>query len=149
MDSLFFLVGLSVFTGIVLWLVVSDLFYERKLTKPEIRYEQRKEKIMADLLTYTLTAAPVVDKDVVTRSLTVSVDGVSEEPRVYSADVVDFGTVTVPQDSNVVLTLVDTDDAGNSSVPAVVAFVAADTIAPAQPGAVVVTLVGENVDESK
>jgi hypothetical protein len=42
------------------------------------------------------------------------------------------------------MTLVDTDDAGNPSAPAVVEFVAMDTIPPAMPGSFGVTLVGES-----
>jgi hypothetical protein len=53
--------------------------------------------------------------------------------------------VDVPQDSLVVLSLVDVDDSGNKSAPATVEFVALDTLAPAQPGGFNVTLVSEKV----
>lgn len=103
---------------------------------------------MADLLTYTIVAAPASAQDVVARTLTVIVNNDEQAPKTVGGDVTDFGTITVPQDSTVVLTLVDTDDAGNESEPATVEFVAADTIPPAKPGAVTVTLVGETTDNS-
>jgi hypothetical protein len=95
-------------------------------------------------LVYTVTAAPVVDADVVARRLTVTIDGEPGETADFPADTTSFvESVTVPQDSNVVLTLVDIDDAGNASEPAVVEFVATDTIPPAKPGEFGVTLVRE------
>lgn len=100
---------------------------------------------MADSLTYTISAGPVVDGDVVSRVLTVVVGGEEPSERSFPGSSVDFGLLTVPQDATVVLTLVDVDDAGNKSVPAVVEFVAVDTLPPAQPGGLGVTLVGENV----
>ena len=57
----------------------------------------------------------------------------------------DLGSVDVPQDALVVLSLVDVDDAGNKSPPATVEFTAVDTLAPAQPGGFNVALVGEKV----
>jgi hypothetical protein len=96
-------------------------------------------------LVYTVSAAPVVDADVVARRLLVTVNGekLSDEPVEFAGDATSFGEVTVPQDSNVVLTLVDVDDAGNVSEPAVLEFVATDTIPPAKPGEFGVTLVRE------
>jgi len=101
---------------------------------------------MADNLTYAISAGPVVDADVVSRVLTVVIAGEEPSERNFPGSAVDFGLLTVPQDSNVVLTLVDVDDAGNKSVPAVVEFVAVDTLPPAQPGGLGVTLVSESTD---
>lgn len=100
---------------------------------------------MADLLTYAVSVGPVVDGDVVERQLVVAVDGVVpvDEFTVFPADATDLGTITVPQGSSVVVTLVDVDDAGNRSEPAVLEFVAEDTLPPAAPGSLGVTLVGE------
>ena len=93
-------------------------------------------------LVYAVTAGPAVDPDVVSRRLSVTVGGETTTTS-FSADSTSFGEVTVPQDAAVVLTLVDVDDAGNVSQPAVVEFVATDTIAPAQPGELGVSLVRE------
>ena len=100
---------------------------------------------MADLLTYAVSVGPVVDGDVVERQLVVSVDGVDspEDVKVFPADTTDLGTLTVPQGSSVVVTLVDVDDAGNRSEPAVLEFVAEDTLPSAMPGSLGVTLVSE------
>jgi len=98
---------------------------------------------MADVLTYVVSAASPVDGDVVSRVLTVSVNGVEQGSSTFAGTAVDFGTVTVPQEADVKLTLVDVDDAGNASLPAEYYFVAVDTVAPAVPGSFGVTLVGE------
>lgn len=99
---------------------------------------------MADVLTYSVSAAPVVEGDVVSRELSVVIDGLEQPVVSFPGYAVDLGTVSVPQDSEVVLRLVDVDDAGNRSVPAEVAFVAVDTLPPAAPGALGVSLVAEN-----
>jgi hypothetical protein len=98
---------------------------------------------MADVLTYVVSAASPVDGDVVSRVLTVSVNGVEQGSATFAGSAIDLGTVTVPQDADVKLTLVDIDDAGNLSLPAEYYFVAVDTVAPAIPGGFGVTLVGE------
>lgn len=100
---------------------------------------------MADTLTYIVSVGPVVDADVVSRELSVFVDGAetAREIRSYPADATGLGTVLVTQGSAVVLKLVDVDDAGNRSEPAVLEFTATDTLAPAVPGGLGVTLVNE------
>lgn len=104
---------------------------------------------MADLLTYRVSVGPVVDADVVERQLVVAVDGVvpADEVKSFPAAATELGEVTVPQGSSVLLTLVDVDDAGNRSEPAVLEFVAEDTLPPAQPGSFGVTLVRETTGE--
>lgn len=98
---------------------------------------------MADVLTYAVSAAPVVEGDVVSRELSVVVDGLEQPVVSFPGYAVDLGTVDVPQNSEVVLRLVDVDDAGNRSEPAEVTFVAVDTLPPSTPGALGVSLVGE------
>ena len=94
-------------------------------------------------LVYAVTAGVPVDRDVVSRELTVVVGGEVVETKSFAGSDVLLGEVSVPQDAAVVLTLVDVDDAGNRSQPAVVEFIAKDTIAPVQPGAFGVSLVRE------
>ena len=89
---------------------------------------------MADLLTYKVTAAPVVDADVTVRELRIVVNGAEPVVREFTPSDTDLGTVEVPQDALVVLNLVDVDDAGNRSEPAVVEFLATDTLPPQKPG---------------
>lgn len=131
---------------VVIAFAITDGMRVRRIRRPEFVYEQLGEDSMSDILTYAIVAAPVVDGDVVTREFTVTVDGVARDPELYGAGVTDFGRVSVPQDSSVTLSLVDIDDAGNRSEPAVTEFVAVDTVAPAMPGAISVTLVGETTD---
>lgn len=98
---------------------------------------------MADLLTYSVVAASPSAPDVVSRELVVAVNG-EVKPVVYFAGATtDLGTVTAPQNSEVTLTLVDVDDAGNRSEPTSFVFVALDTLPPSAPGSIGVTLVGE------
>lgn len=133
---------------VLMILAVLDRVRIKRVKQPYLFYEQQGEDTMADMLTYTIVAAPVVAGDVVSREFSVTVDGEDRPLQTYNAGVTDLGSVTVPQDSNVVLSLVDVDDAGNRSEPAVVEFVAADTIAPGKPGAISVTLVGETTENT-
>jgi len=98
---------------------------------------------MADVLTYSVSAVAPVDADVVTRELSVVVNGVERPVVTYAGSAVDLGSVDVPQDAEVVLRLVDVDDAGNRSEAVELTFVAVDTLPPATPGALGVSLVGE------
>jgi hypothetical protein len=104
----------------------------------------RKEKrgnLMA--LVYNVTAGAVVDADVVGRKLSVVVNGEDRGVTDYPSDTTSFGELSFSDNDSVVLSLVDVDDAGNSSSPAVVEFVALDTIPPVKPGEFGVTLVRE------
>lgn len=145
MDGLFtFLISALLLAWLVLFLHQEYLDNTSAVSKPRLlTVVQTGRNFMKDLLTYQVTVAAPVDSDVVARQLTVTVDGVSEGVRSFDGSATDLGTVEVLQDSQVVLSLVDVDDAGNSSEPAVVDFVAADTLPPSAPGAFSVTLVGE------
>lgn len=101
---------------------------------------------MADILTYRVSAEAPKDADVTERLLTVLVDGqeVAEYSKSLAPETTELGEIKVAQGAAVVVTLVDVDDAGNRSTPAELSFVAQDTIPPAQPGALGVTLVSEN-----
>ena len=94
-------------------------------------------------LVYTVSAGPAVDADVTGRQLTVMVNGEVLSTVELSGSATDLGEFKVEQNSNVSLSLVDIDDAGNRSQPAVLEFVATDTIPPAQPGSFGVTLARE------
>jgi hypothetical protein len=94
-------------------------------------------------LVYEVVAAPPVDGDVVSRRLTVTVNGSPREPVDHAAGTTVFPELSVEQDDVVVLALSDVDDAGNVSEPAVYEFVAVDTIPPAKPGEFGVRLVRE------
>jgi len=136
---------------LVVWLlVVMAQFFAAPLPPEGFSVFQIRSKLtMADLLTYRVSVGPVVDADVVERQLVVAVDGVVpvDEFKTFPAATTDLGEVTVPQGSSVLLTLVDVDDAGNRSEPAVLEFVAEDTLPPAQPGSFGVTLVSETKGE--
>lgn len=97
-------------------------------------------------LVYSLSCEAPVDGDVVERRLTVTVNGETVSTDPYAPDTVDFGEFTFAQDDNVVLSLVDIDDVGNVSEPAVLEFVATDTLPPVVPGGFSVALVREVPD---
>lgn len=140
-----------IFVMLVVWLlvyffvIIDEALNAPSIVQPELFVQQIRSNFMADVLTYVVSVGPVTDGDVVERQLSVSVNGVVT-PEVYKsfpADTTNLGEISVPQDAVVVLTLVDVDDAGNRSEPAVVEFVATDTIAPVKPGELGVTLVAE------
>jgi hypothetical protein len=128
--------------GVLIFVIMNPRGGEKVATPVLAVYEKRR-KTMADLLKYAVSAPAPVDGDVVGRELTVVVDGTVQSVVKYSGQTVAFDDVEVPQDSAVTLRLVDVDDAGNRSEPAELAFVAVDTLPPAVPGALGVTLVGE------
>lgn len=96
-----------------------------------------------EMLVYSVTAGTVVDKDVAERRLSVTVNGEVRETKPFAPDTTSFGELSFTDNDNVVLTLVDVDDAGNVSKPATVEFVALDTVAPAAPGEFGVSFVRE------
>lgn len=139
-SDIFIVYALFVLLTLVL---LYPMWMDRVVPEPQLSFYQLERDYMADLLTYVVTAAPVVDHDVVTRELVVKVGDAEGDVSTWPGSAVELGNVVVPQDTHVVLTLVDVDDAGNRSAPAVVDFVAVDTLPPAAPGAFGVTLVGE------
>lgn len=96
-----------------------------------------------NMLVYNVTAGVVVDKDVAERRLSVTVNGEVRETKPFAPDTTSFGELAFADNDSVVLSLVDVDDAGNVSKPAVVEFVALDTVAPAAPGEFGVSFVRE------
>jgi hypothetical protein len=79
--------------------------------------------------------------------VTIVVNGEVRVSKDYPSDTVTFDPLVVAEGDSVVMTLVDTDDAANPSAPAVLEFVATDTLPPAQPGSFGVVLVSEEPGE--
>jgi hypothetical protein len=95
------------------------------------------------MLKYQLVAPEPGAPDVVSRELTITVDGVQAEVMefAYPGDAPQF---SVDDNAEVMLTLIDTDDAGNRSAPSEsFTFTATDSVAPPAPGALGVTPLGE------
>lgn len=141
-DVLYWMLSILVF--VLAFLVLQNI--EKKPAAPVLLgvVQLRSDKSMADVLSYTVTAALPVDADVVSRLLTITVNGEDMGTAEVAVDLTELSVFSAPQDAAVTLTLVDVDDAGNKSEPAVYSFVATDTLAPAQPGGLGVTLTGES-----
>jgi hypothetical protein len=123
---------------------IRRLTMSRRQPRLVVRFGRKEPSSMA--LVYGVSAGAPVDHDVVTREFTVE-HGEVTGTKTFDGTATDFGEIVVPQDSEVTLTLVDIDDAGNRSEPAVVTFTALDTIPPAKPGEFGVTLLREVPDE--
>lgn len=141
-DVLYWLLSILVF--VLCFLVLQSI--SRKPAAPVVLgvVQIRSDENMADVLSYTVTAALPVDADVVSRALTIVVNGEDMGTSNVPGNVTELGVFSAPQDADVMLTLVDIDNAGNTSEPAHYSFVATDTLAPAQPGGLGVTLTGES-----
>ena len=103
-----------------------------------------RKQIMADLLTYAVSAAASTAADAVSREVSLVINGAEPVVTVFAPTDTDLGQVTVPQNAEVSISVVDIDDAGNRSEPAVLSFTALDTLPPPAPGAVSVVLVSED-----
>lgn len=89
-------------------------------------------------LQYKLVLPAAGASDVVSRKLTVN--GVEQT---VNGDVLEVEGFEGDQDTDVVGTLIDVDDAGNESIARDFSFTLVDTIAPPQPGDVGLVVVGE------
>lgn len=97
-----------------------------------------------DKLTYEISVDGAGSPDVVKRVLSVSIDAGDAVVTEFAPGSTDLGKIEVPQDSSVLLSVVDVDDAGNESAPLSYGFVARDTIAPETPAGLNVKLTGES-----
>lgn len=114
----------------------------KKLDKPNFKIKFiRKDNDMA--LIYGLTCSAPVDSDVVERKLSTVVNNGEPVLKVFGGDSTDLGEISLKEGDYAVLTLVDVDDAGNESEPAVLTLTAADTIPPSVPGGFTVSLLRE------
>lgn len=84
-------------------------------------------------LIYTLTATKPEDIDVVSRKLDVYVNGVRASSKTYDANTETFDSLVVSHNDQIKAYLYDIDHADNISEPAVLEFIAFDTIAPKKP----------------
>lgn len=95
------------------------------------------------MLVYSVTAAPSLAADTVKRVLNTVVNGEARPSDEYDPKTTTFKELSVEEGDRVVLSLVDEDNAGNPSAPAVLEFTATDTIPPPAPGEFGVSLVRE------
>jgi hypothetical protein len=133
----------AVIIAVLILLYIQWDFLVRLIKTPQISVLQIRRIDMSDLLVYKVSAPPPVDHDVVTRELEIIVDGLSDGTKSFAGNTTDLGEIYAHQGAVVTLKLVDIDDAGNRSEPAVLEFAAADTLAPAKPGEFAATLVRE------
>lgn len=119
--------------------------YSKKLDKPNFKINFiRKDDNMT--LIYGLACSAPVDGDVVERKLSMVVNDGEPVLKVFAGDATDLGEISLKQGDYAVLELVDVDDSGNESEPAVLTLKAADTIPPSVPGGFTVSLLREVED---
>lgn len=94
------------------------------------------------MLVYSAAVPAAVDVDAVGIEVTVDVAGAVGPPTVHPKEGATF-EISASDNDTVTLTQVVIDDAGNRSEPTVQSFVATDTIPPAKPGEIAVTLLRE------
>ena len=137
------LVVLMVVSLTVLFRLVVFLTSDGFVNKPKLKVTLVKGDSMG--LVYGFYCETPVDGDVSERRLSVSVNDKEPVVSVFDSWATDLGEFTFTEGDSVVLSLVDVDDVGNVSEPAVVEFVAADTIPPSVPGGFTVSLLREEV----
>lgn len=126
---------------LIQWLLICFVYqevirlYKRAIQPIYIKYAYvRKEKGVNNMsLVYEITCAAPVDADVIERRLTITVNGEVVSTDIYTASSINLGEKSFVEGDNVKLSLVDVDDVGNMSEPAIVEFVAADTLPPSTP----------------
>ena len=101
-------------------------------------------ELMADVLKGVINLPAVVDTDVKSRELTVTVGTTETVVSITDLSVLE-SPIEVVQDGHFKVSLVDIDDAGNRSPESVFGGDATDTFAPAQPGQLGVTFTSEDV----
>jgi len=109
---------------------------------------ERNGEGMADMIRFNVTLPPKAAPDVVSRELTISI-GDSQEVKMLGADALEAEGFEGPQDSGVVVSLVDIDDSGNRSESSSISFVLADVVPPPMPGTLGVVVLDEHfVDDA-
>lgn len=142
----------TIIVGLVLFIVylLIPIKDDKKVDRPRLFSFEFSKKISNGekrMLVYSISVGAVVDEDVVERRMTTEVNGAVVENQSYAFDVVSFGEKSFNDGDKVKLSLVDVDDVGNVSEPAIVEFVAADTLPPSSPNGFGVTLVREDFND--
>lgn len=100
---------------------------------------------MADKILFQVVLPPKSAADVVRRELLVSfADGTEDLIELAASDTVSE-TFKGDQDSEVTVSLVDIDDAGNRSEASVATFTLLDSVAPPAPGELGIQVTGEEL----
>lgn len=136
---------------VVLWILGSIKGHPHQPPKPGKPVLQRMEQNMATArIKAFVNIPPPGASDVATRTLKIGITGTTGPVQVNGADVSDGGSADVPvlsaqvtveadKGANVALTLTDTDEDGNASVPSdTLNVVFADTFPPPKPEALTV-----------
>ena len=100
-------------------------------------------------LVYEFQCGLPLDSDVVERRLSVVAGDGEPTVKSYPANTANFGEFSFEENVHVVITLVDVDDAGNVSDPAIASFTTSDTIPPRVPVGFAVSLIKELSDPVK
>lgn len=142
---LFFVFMIIVGSSMLLYHIFTEAKKELITTPLLFNKFIRKDNNMA--LIYNITCAAPLDADVTQRRLSVMVNSTEPKVTTFSSSTTDFGEFSFAESDNVLMSLVDIDDAGNVSEPAILEFVATDTIPPSIPGGFSVSLLREEADK--
>lgn len=149
------MIDITIYSIAAVWLLylIYDTIYVGNtrdvLPIPEVELILIRRDFMADILVYSVEAALPVDPDVVKRVMSVAIDGGEATVSELDPSTSKLGMVEAPQGSMVVIDIYDVDDAGNKSDSFTLEFQAIDTLPPAMPGGVVVTLVEEKAPKAE
>lgn len=97
-------------------------------------------------LIYSIDVSPTVDKDVVSRKLTIYVNASITHDQLYPRETTNFGNFGFNHNDVVKISVADIDDAGNVSEPIISEFIALDTVPPQKPTYINVNFVKEDYD---
>lgn len=110
------------------------------------RITEERNEGMADIIKFAINLPPKAAPDVVSRELTVAINGNDPVIRSLDASVTVVDDLEGPQDASVLVILVDTDDNGNRSEASTITFVLVDLIPPPKPGELGVVVLDEKFD---
>jgi hypothetical protein len=111
----------------------TDSGSEGSITKPQIYFNPRSQEMLKMVGAFAFTAVNP-DEGVTERKFSLQIDQGTAVNKSYPPETLQSDEVKLPIGSVVHAELIDSDDAGNDSTPAVADFTVTDNIAPAQPG---------------
>lgn len=118
------------------------------ITKPQMYFNPRSQEMLKMVGAFAFTAVNP-DEGVTERKFSLQIDQGTAVNKSYPPETLQSDEVKLPIGSVVHAELIDSDDAGNDSTPAVADFTVTDNVAPAQPGEFGFTATGQVNETTK